>query len=61
MSPMLRGGWEKGKKNLGVEYREGVEDREFIAVENIRLVCLLELTADFGGKRNAKFTPNCQL
>ena len=30
-------------------------------VENIRLICLLDLTADFGVKTNAKLTPNCQL
>ena len=28
--------------------------REFVIVENIRLVCLLDLTADFGVKTNAK-------
>ena len=35
--------------------------RESVIVENIRLVCLLELTADFGVKTNAKLTSICQL
>ena len=35
--------------------------REFLIVENIHLVCLLDITADFGVKTNAKLTPNCQL
>ena len=30
--------------------------REFEIVENIRLICLLDLTADFGVKTNAKLT-----
>ena len=38
-----------------------VEYREYVIVENIRLVCLLELTADFGVKTNAKLTSICQL
>ena len=37
------------------------ESREFLIVENIRLVCRIDLTADFGVKTNAKFTPNCKL
>ena len=41
--------------------KELIRAREFVIVENIRLVCLLELTADFGVKTNAKLTPNCQL
>ena len=32
--------------------------REFVIAENIRLVCLLDLTADFGVKSNAKLTPD---
>ena len=35
--------------------------KDFVIVENIRLVCLLDLTADFGDKKNAKLTPICQL
>ena len=35
--------------------------REFVLVENIRQVCLLELTADFGVKTNAKLMPDYQL
>ena len=35
--------------------------REFVIVENIRLVCLLDLTADFGVKTNAKLTPIFEL
>ena len=31
--------------------------REFIIVENICLVCLLDLTADFEVKTNARLTP----
>ena len=38
-----------------------VEYRESVIVENIRLVCLLGLTADFGVKTNVKLTLNCQL
>ena len=38
-----------------------VQSREFIIVENIRLVRLIDLTADFGVKTNSKLTPNCQL
>ena len=34
---------------------------EVVIVENIRLVRLLDLTADFGVKTNAKLTPICQL
>ena len=34
---------------------------EIVIVENIRLVRLLALTADFGVKANAKLTPICQL
>ena len=52
MSPMLRGDGEKReesrvwRKGEGKVFGKGVEDREFIAVENIRLVCLLKLTAE---------------
>ena len=35
--------------------------REFVIEENIHLLCLLDLTAVFGVKTNAKLTPNCQL
>ena len=35
--------------------------REFVIVENKRLICLLDFTADFGDKTNAKLTPDCQL
>ena len=35
--------------------------REFIIVENIRLASLIDLTADFEVKANAKLTPNYQL
>ena len=35
--------------------------REFVIVENKRLVCLLDLTADFGVKTNAKLTPIFEL
>ena len=31
--------------------------REIVTVENIRLFHLLDLTADFGDKTNAKLTP----
>ena len=34
---------------------------KFVIVENLRLVCLLDLTADFGVKLNTKLTPKCQL
>ena len=34
-----------------------IQPREFVIVENIRLVRLLDLTADFGVKTNAKLTP----
>ena len=34
---------------------------KFVIVENLRLVCLLDLTADFGVKTNTKLTPKCQL
>ena len=37
------------------------ESREFLIVENIRLVCRIDLTADFGVKTNAKFTPKYKL
>ena len=43
-------------------YIPGGLTQEFVMVENIRLlVCLLDLTADFGVKASAKLTPNCQL
>ena len=35
--------------------------KEFVMVENIRLISLLDLTGDFGVKTNTKLTPNCQL
>ena len=35
--------------------------RELVIVENIRQVCLLDLTADFRFKINTKLTPNSQL
>ena len=35
--------------------------REVVTVENIRLIRLLDLTADFGVKTNATLTPFCQL
>ena len=36
--------------------------REFVTVENISPVCLLDLTADdIEVKTNTKLTPNCQL
>ena len=38
-----------------------VGQRICIIVENVRLVCLLDLTADFGVNTNTKLTPNCQL
>ena len=41
--------------------RASVKNRAFLKVENIRLVCLLDLTADFGVKANAKYAPNCNL
>ena len=34
-----------------------IQPKEFVIVENIRLVRLLDLTADFGVKKNAKLTP----
>ena len=34
--------------------------REIVIVENIRLVRLLDLTADFGGKTNTKFDADFQ-
>ena len=34
--------------------------REFVLVENIRLVCLLDLTADFGVKTNEKLIVSCE-
>ena len=34
-----------------------VTPREIVIYENIRLVCLLDLTADFGVKTNAKLMP----
>ena len=34
-----------------------VPNKEILKVENIRLVRLLELAADFGVKTNAKLTP----
>ena len=37
------------------------ESREFLIVENIRLVCRIDLTADFGVKTIAKFTPKYKL
>ena len=36
---------------------EFVIRKEIVIVENIRLVRLLDLTADFGVKTNAKLTP----
>ena len=35
--------------------------REFVIVENIRQVCLLDLTAGFEVKTKTKLTPDCQL
>ena len=35
--------------------------REFVIVDNIHLIGLLDITADFGVKTNAELTPNCQL
>ena len=38
--------------------RDKIVIRKFIMVENIRLVCLLDLTADFGvKKKTAKLAP----
>ena len=34
-----------------------IRSREIVIVENIRLVCLLDLTADFKVKTNTKLTP----
>ena len=34
---------------------------EIVIIENIRLVRLLDLTADFGFKTNGKLTPNFKL
>ena len=34
---------------------------EFVIVEILRQFCLLDLTADFEVKKNAKLTPDCQL
>ena len=31
--------------------------KEFVIVQNIRRVCLLDISADFGVKTNAKLTP----
>ena len=33
--------------------------RESVMVENVRLICLPDLTADFGDKTSTKLTPNC--
>ena len=38
-----------------------VISRESVIVENIHLVCLLDLKADFGEKTNAKLSSICQL
>ena len=35
--------------------------RDFVIVENIRLVLLLDLTSEFGVKTNAKLTPIIKL
>ena len=40
---------------------EGGKIREFVIVENIRLVYPLDLAADFGVKTNSKLTPDCHL
>ena len=37
---------------------KAIQTRKFV-IENLRLVCLPDLTADFGVKTNAKLTPVC--
>ena len=42
-------------------YLQAHSSREFVIVENIRQVCLIDLTADFVVKTCARLTPDCQL
>ena len=53
---MVRG--ETGSSDLP---KDSLHTKELVIVENIILVRLLVLTADFGVKTNAQLTPNCQL
>ena len=48
-----------GKAGMSRIEKELIRAGEFVIVEKIRLVCLLELTADFGVNTYVKLTPNC--
>ena len=50
-----------GKGEDGQHFLSLCVEQRIIVLIYIRLVCLLDLAADFGVKANAKLTPNCQL
>ena len=49
--------WLKYDPTITITYCSFIETREIAIVGNIRLVRLLDLTADFGVETNAKLTP----
>ena len=48
-------------RKIGKQEKTTLQISEIVIHEKIRLACLLDLTADFGVKTNADFTPISQI